>query len=202
MHPERAVRTVWIVVGLVLGFALVAAGPVFLFRSAFNAGHWNESTLKADFQSMRYEAGGLIFRYTVHNLTGHPARFEPALTEVHALQTKDRAAVGYPNIALPLNVPAHSSHVIEVRLELAGLMQRTGLAGDEQTRRVLQSEPPGAPLFPEAPVSPLPMRGSGSEPQPTAPSPDFSLQTALSELNGFELVDDTNGIRLLLPRGW
>lgn len=203
MRPERAVRTFWIIAGLVFGFAVVAAGPVFLFWNAFTATQWNEATLKADFQSMRYEAGGLIFRYTVHNLTRHDAKFQPALTEVHALQSKDLAPIGYPNVLLPLNVPAHGSHVVEVRLELASMMQRPGgLSSEEQTRRVLQSEPPGAPLFPEPPVSPLPMRGPRVEPAPASPSAEFSLQNALLDLNGFELVDETNGVRLVLPRGW
>ena len=182
---------------------MVTAGPLFLFWNAFNAAQWNESTLKADFQSMRYDAGGLIFRYTVHNLTRHDAKFLPVLTEVHALQSKDREPIGYPNVMLPLNVPAHGSHVVEVRLELASLMQRpSGMTSEEQTRRVLESEPPGTPLFPEPPVSPLPMRGSAGEPAPAASGGDFSLQNALLDLNGFELVDETNGIRLVLPRGW
>ncbi len=175
MAPVRAVRTFWIVLGLALGFAVVLAGPVLLFRDALYSNPWNETTLKAEFQSIRYESGGLVFRYAVHNLTRHTALFQPTLTEIHALQAQDRPPVGYPNVLLPFDVPARGSHVVEVRLELA-----------------------------EAPVSPLPMQGPPT-PAPTAPSPapaEFSLQDTLFELNGFELVDATNGIRLLLPRGW
>lgn len=155
----KAVRTGWIVAGLALGFAVVLAGPVLLLWDAFTSTPWNETTLKAEFQSMRYESGGLIFRYAVHNLTGRVAQFQPALTEVRALQAKDRPSVGYPNVLLPLEVPARGSHVVEVRLEVA----------------------PSAPL-------------------PTVA--EFSLENALIDLNGFELVDETNGIRLVLPRGW
>jgi hypothetical protein len=202
MPAVREVRTIWVAMGLALGFALVLAGPVLLFWDALTSNPWNETSLKAEFQSIRYESGGLIFRHSVHNLTRHAAQFEPTLTEIHALQPKDRPPVGYPNVMLPFNVPARGSHVVEVRLELAGMMQApSGLSSDEQTRRVLQSQPPGESLTPEAPVSPLPMRGATT----SAPSPamaEFSLQDALADLNGFELVDATNGIRLVLPRGW
>jgi hypothetical protein len=197
----RAVRTVWIVAGLMLGFAVVLAGPAVLVWDNFIASPLNERTLRAEFQSMRYESGGLIFRYTVHNLTRQAAQFHPALTEVKALQSKDRPAVGYPNVMLPLNVPPRSSHIVEVRLELASMMEPPATLSDDQTRRVLQNPAPGAPLIPEAPVSPLPMRG------PVAPAPmrvvtEFSLQDALIDLDGFVLVDETSGVRLVLPRGW
>lgn len=203
MARVRGVRTFWIVVGLALGFAVVLAGPVLLFWDALNSSPWNETTLKAEFQSIRYESGGLVFRYAVHNLTRHAAQFQPTLTEIHALQAKDRPPVGYPNVLLPFDVPARGSHVVEVRLELASFMQGpSSLSSDEQTRRVLQSQPPGAPLDPEAPVSPLPMRGPTTPAPSASPTAEFSLQDALFDLNGFELVDATNGIRLLLPRGW
>jgi diadenosine tetraphosphatase ApaH/serine/threonine PP2A family protein phosphatase len=190
----------------VLGFAVVLAGPVLLFRDALNPSPWNETTLRAEFQSIRYESGGLVFRYAVHNLTRHAAQFQPALTEIHALQAKDRPPVGYPNIMLPLNVPARGSHVVEVRLELASFMHPpASLSSDDQTRRVLQNPPPGEPAFPaDPPVSPLPMHGPSKPATPamTVDAAEFSLQDALTGLNGFELVDETNGIRLVLPRGW
>jgi len=162
----------WIVAGLIFGFFVVLAGPLFLFWDALHPA-WSESSLTAEFQSIRYESGGLVFRYAVHNLTRHAAQFQATLTEIHTLQANDRPSVGYPNVLLPFNVPARGSHVVEVRLELPAF--------------ALQNEALTPPLTP---------------PPPTAAATQFSLENALTDLNGFELVDETNGIRLVLPRGW
>ncbi len=111
----------------------------------------------------------------MHNLTRYAAQFEPTLTEVHALQSKDRPPVGAPNVLLPFNVPARGSHVVEVRLELQNL----------------------------SPASALPMRQPDPPPSPQeGDAVDFVLQDTLSYLDGFELIDGTNGIRLVLPRAW
>src|SRR5581483_687068 len=202
MKPVRQVRTVWVMVGLLLGYAVVIAGPAMLVWNALSAQKWSERTLKAEFQSIRYESGGLVFRYTVHNLTRHTAEFQPGLAELHAIQAKDEAPVGYPNITLPLSVPAHGLHVVEVRLELRTVTQGpSSLSSEEHTQRVIESPPPGAPLYPDAPVSPLPMHQVPRKAPEPAPTVESSLQNALSDLNGFELVDETNGIRLVLPRG-
>jgi hypothetical protein len=172
MRPDRPVRTIWIVAGLLLGFAVVLAGPVLFFQDFLQSSDWNEGNLKAEVQSVRYESGSLVFRYTGRNLTGHPAQFRPTLTEVHALQPKDHPSVGYPNVLLPFSVPSRGSHTLEVRLQL--------------------------PAFPQL--------SSGVSPEPaSAPLPsaeDVGLQDALTELEGFELVDETDGIRLVLPRAW
>ncbi len=177
MAPERAVRPIWIVAGLMLGFAVVLAGPAWLVWDWFRPAPWDESTLRAEFQSVRYESGGLVFRYSVRNLTRRVAQFEPTLTEIHALQAKDRPLVGYPNVLLPFDVEAHSSHVLEVRLELP-----SGSAALD-----------AGPSFGGQPtMSSTPEGGSVGE------TPD----EALTDLDGFELVDAIHGMRLLLPRAW
>src|SRR5579872_4252209 len=111
MGMSRVLRTAGITSGLALGFAVLAAGPVLLLRNTLNA-----TPLKAEFQSIRLDSGGLVFRYIVHNSTRHEAHFQPVLTEVRTLQPKDQPPVGYPDVILPLDVPPHSSHVVEVRL--------------------------------------------------------------------------------------
>ena len=163
MPAVRRVRTLWIVSGLALGFAAVLAVPVLAFWDVLQPALWNATTLKAEFQSIRYESGGLVFRYAVHNSSRHAADFQPTLTEIHALQAKDTPPVGFPNVLLPFSVPGGGSHVLEVHLELTG---------------------------------------SARMPPVAAPTLESSLQEALIELNGFELVDETAGVRLLLPRGW
>lgn len=151
-------RKFWIAARLALGLTAVLAVPALTFwDSLFPA---NANTLKAEFQSLRYESGGLVFRYAVRNLSSHAAQFQPVLTEVHALQSRDRAPVGYPNVLLPFSVPGRGSHLVEVRLELP-----SGVFSSSQ-------------------------------------SAESSLEETLFALNGFELVDETAGLRLLLPRGW
>jgi hypothetical protein len=181
---------------------MVLAGPALLLWNTFVGSAPTERDLRADFQSVRYEAGGLIFRYTVHNLTRRAVLFQPTLTEIHALQSKDRPPVGYPNILLPFTLPGRGSHVVEVRLELPTALAPPASMSDEQTRQVLQSQPLETPkLFPDTPVSPLPIQG----PVAPAASPatvELSVQGTLIDLNGFVVEDEVNGIRLLLPRGW
>lgn len=186
MAPERPVRTIWIVAGLMLGFAGVLAGPSFLVWQWVKPATWSEADLKADFQSVRYESGGLVFRYAVRNLTKHAAEFRPALTEVHALQAKGSPPVGYPNVLLPFDIPAHSSHILEVRLELPS------------SRPLSSGVTFGDPL-PGVPDSAQP--NGLLQPQPSAIA-NLSVDNALTELDGFELVDEIKGLRLLLPRAW
>jgi len=189
---------------LAVGFAVVLAPPMLLFWNAIQPEPWDSNTLKIRFQSVQYEAGGLVFRYSVQNLTHHTARFLPDTTQLRALQPADRPPVGYANVKLPLELPADSMQQVELRLELPGA--RLSLwreQSDEQTRMVLQHKPPGAPPDTDSPVSPLPMRGkiAANETQPPA-QPAFSFEDSLSDLQGFELTDPSRGIRLVFPRGW
>lgn len=114
-----AARTWVIGAALALGYAAVLAPPLLLVRHAVEP-DWNDETLRVSFDSIHYEAGGLIFRYSVENRTGHTARFLPGETEIRALQRKERPAPGYANIRLPVNLPAHSTKAVELRLELPG----------------------------------------------------------------------------------
>ncbi len=178
MSAARPVRTVWILAGLVLGFAVVVAGPAWLFWDFLHQNPWNESNLNARLQSVHYESGGLVFRYTVRNLTSRAARFRPTLTEIHALQEKDQPVVGYPNVVLPFEVPANGSQTLDVRLELPGLRSlSSGMSFSEF------GSPPSPAVAPAGPAM-------------------LSPQDALTDLDGFELVDPANGIRLVLPRAW
>jgi hypothetical protein len=178
MTAGRPVRTVWIIAGLLLGFAVVLAGPALLCWDFLHENPWNESNLNAKFQSVRYESGGLVFRYTVRNFTSRDARFRPTLTEIRALQSKDQPLVGYPNVLLPFDVPAKGTHSLDVRLELPGLRRlSSGMSFGEF------GTPP-------------------SSADASASVQALSPQDALTDLEGFELVDETNGIRLMLPRAW
>ena len=200
--PAR--RTGWIGAALALGFVVVLTPPLILFWNAIQPDPWDAHTIKIRYQAVRYEAGGLVFRYAVQNLTHRTARFFPDSTQIRALQSSDRPPVGYPNLRLPLELPADSVQQVEIRLELPGTrMSMLQEQSDEQTKMVLQHKPAGTPPDNDAPVSPLPMRGkiAANEKQPP-PQPTFSFDDSLSDLQGFELSDTVKGVKLVFPRGW
>jgi hypothetical protein len=198
-------RTGWIGGALAIGFAVVVAPPILLFWNAIQPEPWDSNTLKVRFQTVRYEAGGLVFRYAVQNLTHHTAHFNPDTTQIRALQSADRPPVGYANIKLPLELPAESIQVVELRLELPGtrMSMWREQSDDEQTKMVLQHKPPGSPPDTDSPLSPLPMRGKIAANENQRPvQPNFSFEDSLSDLQGFELADQTKGMKLVFPRGW
>src|SRR5437764_12099417 len=108
-------RSLWIGLALTAGFLVVAAPPVMLFWSAIQPEPWNSNTVKIRYQSVRYEAGGLVFRYNVQNLTHQAAHFYPETTQIRALQPSDRPPVGYANVRLPLEIAAQSSQLVAIR---------------------------------------------------------------------------------------
>lgn len=194
-------RGAWIG-GVLAGTVVVLIPPVLLFWNAIQPEPLDSSTVKIRFQSVRYEAGGLAFRYSVENLTHHAARFAPDSTRIRALQPPDRPPVGYANVRLPLELPAASVTVVELRLELPGTLPLSGEASDTLTRSILQHKAPGTPPDTDAPVSPLPMRGKMASAANPPPQPAPSVEDSLSNLDGFELTDPARGIRLVFPRGW
>jgi hypothetical protein len=99
-----------------------------------------------------------VFGYLVQNRTFRTARFGPEETQVRALQAPDSVSVGYAHLPQPMVIPARSEELVQIRIELpsaprALLRESSG----EQTRRVVQTRPPGTPHDDSA-VSPLPMR--------------------------------------------
>ena len=195
----------WLIGGaLALGFAVVLAPPALLVWNVLKPAPLNEQTLIVRFEAVRYDAGGLVFSYTVENTTGRMARFLPGETEVRALQPNDRPVVGFANVRLPMDLPAHSTQVVELRLELPG-PGGIGPSNAEQNRAILKPKPlPPPAAGDDAAVSPLPM----IDPPQTAPAPaprrslQAMVQDSLLDLNGFELTDRNRGLKLVFPRGW
>jgi hypothetical protein len=193
----------WIGGALAIGTLVVLAPPILLFWKAVQPEPLDANALRIRFQTVRYEAGGLVFRYLVQNLAHTTARFVPEGTQVRALQPPDRPPVGYANVKLPLELPPGSVQEVELRLELpATLLSMWQTQSDEQTKQVLQHKAPGSPVDVDA-GSPLPMRGPIAANENLRPAqPNFSLEDSLTDLQGFELSDPTRGIRLVFPRGW
>jgi len=194
----------WLIGGaLALGYAVVLAPPAFLVWHALRPLPWNDQTLKVHFESLRYEAGGLVFRYSVENTTGRTARFLPGETEIRAIQPNDRPVVGFANVRLPVDLPAHSTQAVDLRLELPspGAIEPPVPA---QNRAILKPRLPSTTSGDQdAPVSPLPMRDPPNpQPPPAQPSWQQTLQDSLLDLNGFELTDRQHGLKLVFPRGW
>src|SRR4051794_27921667 len=200
---ERApARIRW---AIAAGVAVVLAGPVALIRRGLTPEVWDSQHLRARFESVRYERAGLVFTYQLENRTGRATRLLPDLTTIKLMQPNDQAAAGVPVINLPLDIEAHSTRPVEVRLELP--LPRSEAderrKSEEQTRRVLQHKLPG-PHDLESPLAELPM----SRPPTPPPVADVvkdveSLFTeSLSIVDGFELSNPANGIRIVFPRGW
>lgn len=185
--------------------AVVLAGPAALLRHALTPEPWDAQHLRVRFESVRYERAGLVFTYQLENRTGRSALLLANLTTIKLVQPDDQAAAGIPVINLPLEIEAHSTRPVEVRLELP--LPRSEAderrKSEEQTRRVLQHKLPG-PHDLESPLAELPMS------RPPAPPPvadvvrdlESLFTHSLSTLDGFELSNPAKGIRIVFPRGW
>jgi hypothetical protein len=192
----------WIPGALAFGSVLVLLGPGALLWSYLSPEPWNARTLRVRFETVRYERAALVFTYLLENRTRRSARLLPDRTSIRLVQPADGPTIGYPVIRLPLEIEGRSTQHVELRLELAsmrGPALSPGLS-EEQTARVLQHKIPGA-SDQGPPVSPLPMRGPAVPPEETEPAEPIFGDT-LKYLNGFELVNESKGLRIVFPRGW
>jgi hypothetical protein len=192
----------WLAVGLGVAVAVVLAGPVAILRPALRPVPLDAQHLRVRFESVRYERAGLVFTYLLENRTRRSARLLPQGSTLRARQ-REGPVVGYPVIKLPLDIEAHVSQRVEVRLELAVPgVQMTARQSADQTDRVLQHQLPGTGSI-DSPLSPLPMSKLPAGPEPAQlPAEDVLLANALTSLQGFELVDEDHGIHIVFPRGW
>jgi hypothetical protein len=196
---ERPSR--WRAAALGFALAMVAGAPVVLLRTVFGPEPLDAQHLHVHFDSVRFERAGLVFTYRLENRTGRQARLMPEATKLRAMQEKG-PVVGYPVMHLPLAIEAHESRKVEVRLELALPSRLTPRQSAEQTARVLQHRLPD-PGVVDSPLAPLPMTKLAEPPEPPkVESTETLLAHALTALYGFELVDESHGIRILFPRGW
>jgi hypothetical protein len=193
--PER--RSVLIGVALAIGYAIVIAGPAFLLWNALRPEPWTERSVSVRFESVRYKAGGLVFTYIIENRSRRAARFLPEATKVRVLQPSDSPVAGYPSVALPLNLERRGWQRVEIRLDLPSPRSLPPLSPGGASAGWLGDLPvnPG-----EAFVSPLP-RKSGDAP-PEAPPQEISPPERLRDIDGFELTDQSQGLRIVFPRAW
>jgi hypothetical protein len=195
----------WIGWTLAAAVLVVLAGPAAMLWHSLHPEPWDARNLRARFESVRYERAGLVFTYQLENRTGRSTRLLPDLTTIKVMQPNDQAAAGVPVINLPLDIEAHSTRPVEVRLELR--LPRSEAderrKSEEQTRRVLQHKLPG-PHDLESPLAELPMSRAPIPPPVADVVKDVeSLFTdSLSIVDGFELTNPAKGIRIVFPRGW
>jgi len=151
-----------------LGFAVVIGTPAWLIWRAVALDPSDGGALEARFDSWRIDRGSLVFSYAVRNHSSKDARLTPLDTAINVVQTGDQAPVGTAMLQLPLDLAAHASRTVEVRLEV-----------------------------PEAFWQPLRLNGNL-----TSRMVDEFLHEALRELDGFELVNENQGVHIRFPRGW
>jgi hypothetical protein len=191
----------WVLAGAIV----VLAAPSALLWHTLQPDPWDAAHVRVRFQSVRYERAGLVFRYQVENRTRRSERFLPDAARIRVVQAANQPVAGYPVIQLPLEFAPHATRQVEVRLELP--LPHTEAddrrKSEEQTARVLQHKLPG-PHDLESPLAALPMTRPPAPPQPDGPVKDIETiyQEALSIVDGFELVNDAGGIRIVFPRGW
>ena len=166
---------------------------------------WDARVLRVHFESVRYEAAALVFTYTVENRAWRSLRLVPDQTEVRLVPNGNEVPAGFPSIAEPLLLEGHSAERVELRMDLPADPSRFFRQpfSDENTRSVLQQAVPGITRDGD-PGSPLPFRGAMAALQaPSAvPKPEDLISGTLENLNGFEVVNASKGVRLLFPRGW
>jgi hypothetical protein len=197
-------RSRWREGALAIASVVVLAGPIALVWHWLRPEPWDARHLRVQFESVRYERAGLVFTYRLENRTRRSARLLPDRTTIRVMQPGDEPVLGYPVVRLPLDIEAHESPRVEVRLELATPRETmlTPRQSEEQTARVLRHKLPDASDL-DSPLSPLPMPEAQAAPSaPPSASPAALFAEVLTALNGFELEDASHGIRIVFPRGW
>ena len=197
-------RRRWTEAALAIAALSLLAPPIALAWHWLRPEPWDARHLRVQFESVRYERAGLVFTYRLENRTRRSARLLPDRTTIRVIQPGDEPVLGYPVMRLPLDIAAHETQQVEVRLELATPSETklTPRQSEEQTARVLRHKPPDASDL-DSPLSPLPMfEAQVASPAPHSESPDVFFANVLSSLNGFELYDEGHGIRIVFPRGW
>ncbi|HEY2012711.1 MAG TPA: hypothetical protein VGH38_04380 [Bryobacteraceae bacterium] len=106
----------WIGGALTLGFVVVLAGPALLMWNALRPQPWDSHALHVRYESGHYEANAVVFAYRIENRTSRSIRLLPKATRILVRQAPDTPSVGRPMVRLPLDLPARSSRVVEVRL--------------------------------------------------------------------------------------
>ncbi len=181
--------------------AAVLVGPTLLLWTQYKPQPWDWRTLRVRFESARYEMTSLVFTYQIENRTRRSVRLLPEVTKVLVRQDSGSPPVGFPEMQLPLELEAHSSQKVEVRLQLPSRKLPTWSdLPEDQVKQMLRMAMPEA-ADANQPVWPLPPNDRLRS-APEGDSRESVVETTLQELNGFELVNESKGVHLVLPRGW
>jgi len=189
---------------LALAVIVLLAAPIALAWHWLRPEPWDARHLRVRFESVRYERAALVFTYRLENRTRRSARLLPDRTTIRLLQPGGGLVLGYPVVRLPLDIEAHETQRVEVRLELATPRAAvlTPRQSEDQTAQVLRNKLPGMEEQ-DSPLSPLPIfKAQAASSDPPFASADDLLANILTKLNGFEVEDASRGIRIVFPRAW
>ena len=194
----------WTHAALAFAAVVLLAAPIVLAWHWLRPEPWDARHLRVRFESVRYERAALVFTYRLENRTRRSARLLPDRTTIRVIQPGGGPVLGYPVVRLPLDIEAHETQHVELRLELATPRAAvlTPRQSDDQTTQVLRNKLPGT-AEQDSPLSPLPIFKAQAAPSdPPFVSADGLLVNILTKLDGFEVEDASRGIRIVFPRAW
>ena len=179
----------WTVAALAIAVVLLVAAPIALAWHWTRPEPWDARHLRVQFESVRYERAALVFTYRLENRTRRSARLLPDRTTIRMIQPGGEPVLGYPVVRLPLDIEAHATQHVELRLELASQGGAALLTRhwDDQATGVLRHKLPAAQAAPA---------------EPSFASAEDLLASILTKMNGFEIEDAGRGIRIVFPRAW
>ncbi len=122
--PDR--RSILIGFALGAGCGLALAGPAFFLWDALRTSEWDSQALSIRYEMARYEAGGLVFTYSLENHTGRALRVNTDSAELRLLRAPGAPELGLPALSRSFNVFAKGSRLVDVRLDLRPDGEGTG----------------------------------------------------------------------------
>ena len=151
-----------------------------------------------------YQRAALVFTYRLENRTRRSARLLPDQTTIRVIQPGGEPVLGYPVVRLPLDIEAHETQHVEVRLELATprAAMLTPRQSEDQTAQVLRNQASGHDGAGFAALAPAHVQSAGRALRPAPRLSGQSVGQHSNQLNGFEIEDASRGIRIVFPRAW
>jgi len=111
LYGRRGTQT-----ALALAAVVLLAAPIALAWHWLRPEPWDARHMRVRFESVRYERAALVFTYRLENRTRRSARLLPDQTTIRVIRPGSGPVLGYPVVRLPLDIEAHETQHVELRL--------------------------------------------------------------------------------------